>query len=167
MVHVAVGDAVRVPSPAAAAFDALYLAEHTRLVRLATLVIGSSASAEDLVQDAFAKLHVRWARIDTPEAWLRTVVMNAARNEVRHAAVRRRVLGQFGHRVDVAALDPPVHELIASLRRLNARQRAVVVLRFYEDLPEAEIARILKMRVGTVKSTLHRALAHLRQEVER
>jgi RNA polymerase sigma-70 factor (sigma-E family) len=166
MVDVALDDSVVVPAPTVASFEAVYLAEHARLVRLATLVIGSSAAAEDVVQDAFAKLHGRWQKVASPEAWLHTVVVNAARNEVRNGAVRRRVLSGLG-RDKSGQLDPPVHELIASLRRLNARQRAVVVLRFYEDLPEAEIARLLKMRLGTVKSTLHRALAQLRLEVER
>jgi len=60
-----------------------------------------------------------------------------------------------------------VHELIASVRRLPHRQRAVVVLRFYLDLPEAEIAQMLGVRPGTVKSSLHRALSRLESEIER
>jgi RNA polymerase sigma factor (sigma-70 family) len=69
--------------------------------------------------------------------------------------------------VDAVEQDAPVHELIGSLRSLPIRQRTVVVLRFYEDLPEADIADLLGIRIGTVKSRLHRALARLREEVER
>jgi RNA polymerase sigma factor (sigma-70 family) len=64
-------------------------------------------------------------------------------------------------------MDEPVHDLVESLRRLPHRQRAVVVLHFYLDLPEAEIGAILSMRPGTVKSSLHRALARLQTEVDR
>jgi RNA polymerase sigma factor (sigma-70 family) len=64
-------------------------------------------------------------------------------------------------------MDEPVHDLVESLRRLPHRQRAVVVLRYYLDLPEADIGAILNMRPGTVKSSLHRALARLHTEVDR
>lgn len=150
----------------ASAFAVVYATEHDRLVRTAALLLGSSAMAEDLVQDAFAKLHVRWNQVDTPEAWLRTVVVHGARNELRRARVRRRLAFTVAGRSE-APQDPPRHELIESLRRLPLRQRAVVVLRFYEDRPEADIARILGMPLGTVKSTLRRALTTLRGDVER
>ena len=71
-----------------------------------------------------------------------------------------------GLAVEARAPDPPVSELIDSLRALPVRQRAVVVLRFYEDLPESEISRLLGMPLGTVKSSLSRALARLREEVQ-
>lgn len=145
-----------------AGFAAIYADEHDRLVRLAALLLGSSAVAEDVVQDAFAKLHGRLARIDNPPAWLRTVVVNACRNERRRWAVARRHAHLLA--VDAVQHDPPVDETIDALRALSSRQRAVVVLRFYEDLPEAEIAAVLGIRIGTVKSSLHRALARLREE---
>ncbi len=145
-------------------FADIYAREHDRLVRLAALVLGSTAVAEDVVQDAFAKLYGRLDRVDTPAAWLRTVVVNGCRNERRRWAVARRHAPLLA--VDVIERDAPTHELIDSLRALSTRQRTVVVLRFYEDLPEAEIARLLGIRVGTVKSSLHRALARLREEVE-
>jgi RNA polymerase sigma-70 factor (sigma-E family) len=147
-----------------ATFEAIYTAEHGRLVRTAALITGSVAAAEDIVQEAFAKLHPRLRRIDNPAAWLHRVVVNAARNDVRHALVRRRFLER--QRRPETSVDAPISDLVESLRRLPARQRAVVVLRFYEDRPEAEIARLLGMRLGTVKSTLHRALAALRLEIE-
>ncbi|MCU1396542.1 MAG: SigE family polymerase sigma factor [Ilumatobacteraceae bacterium] len=149
---------------AGAAFAAVYTAEHDPLVRLAALVTGSTIVAEDLVQEAFAKLHPRFARIDNPPAWLRTVVLNGARNELRRAGLRRRLVERTP-RAAGTHVDAPVNELIDSLRRLPARQRAVVVLRYYEDRPEAEIAELLGMRLGTVKSSLHRAHTALRQEL--
>jgi RNA polymerase sigma factor (sigma-70 family) len=146
-------------------FAELYTARFDGLVRLAALLVGSTAAAEDIVQDCFAKLFDKVSQVDVPEAWLRVAVVTACRNERRRLGVARKFQPRLAARV--ATDDPPVDELIASLRRLTSRQRAVVVLRFYLDLPEAEIATLLGMRVGTVKSTLHRALGRLRVEVER
>ena len=142
----------------------LYLAQFDPLVRLAALLVGSTPAAEDIVQDAFVKLHDRMGRIDVPIAWLRVTVVNACRNERRRLGTARRYASRVA--TNAAVLDEPVDELVASLRRLPARQRAVVVLRFYLDLPEAEIAALLGVRLGTVKSSLHRALARLHTEVE-
>ena len=124
-------------------------------MRLASLLLGSTAVAEDVVQDAFAKLYGRLNRVETPAAWLRTCVVNVCKNERRRWAVARR----HAHLLAVDAVEPdaPVHELVGSLRSLPIRQRTVVVLRFYEDLPEADIAALLGIRIGTVKSRLHRA----------
>ena len=142
----------------------LYLAQFDPLVRLAALLVGSTPAAEDIVQDAFVKLHDRMGRIDVPSAWLRVTVVNACRNERRRLGTARRYASRLA--TNATVLDEPVDELVSSLRRLPARQRAVVVLRFYLDLPEAEIAALLGVRVGTVKSSLHRALARLHTEVE-
>jgi RNA polymerase sigma-70 factor (sigma-E family) len=152
------------PGGSSDAFAEVYRSEHDQLVRLASLLLGSSTVAEDVVQDAFAKLHQRRRRVDSPAAWLRTVVVNGCRNERRRWAVARR----HAHLLAVDSVEPdaPVDELIGSLRSLPVRQRTVVVLRFYEDLPEADIAELLGIRLGTVKSRLHRALAQLREEVE-
>lgn len=145
-------------------FAALYAAHFDSLVRLAVLLVDSSAAAEDVVQDVFAKLYDRFDTVDSPRAWLRAAVTNACRNERRRlGTVRRfapRLVGQ------ATATDEPVDDLMVSLRRLPYRQRAVVVLRFYLDLPESEIALTLGIRPGTVKSALHRALHHLRMEIE-
>ncbi len=147
----------------AARFEALYAVEHGRLVRLAVLLLGSTMVAEDMVQEAFAKLHQRFERVDNPAAWLRVTVVNGCRNEGRRLAISRR----HAYRLPGATTSEiePQSELIGSLRRLPIRQRTVIVLRFYEDLPEAEIARVMGVQVGTVKSTLHRALSALRKEV--
>ena len=146
-------------------FSSLYSAEFDHLVRLAALLVGSTPVAEDIVQDAFAKLHCRLGRVDTPQAWLRVTVTNACRNERRRLGTARRHAARLV--AGPTIIDEPVHELVESLRRLPYRQRAVIVLRFYVDLPEAEIATMLGMRLGTVKSSLHRALARLHTEVDR
>jgi len=144
-------------------FAEIYAANFDALVRLASLLVDSAAAAEDIVQDSFAKLYTRLETVATPQPWLRTTVVNACRNERRRLGTARR----YGARLasPETATDQPVDELISSLRRLPDRQRAVVVLHYYVDLSEAEIAQILGMRIGTVKSALHRARARLQSEV--
>jgi RNA polymerase sigma-70 factor (sigma-E family) len=146
-------------------FSSLYASHFDQLVRLASLLTSSSMVAEDIVQEAFAKLHNRFDRIEIPQAWLRVAVVNACSNERRRLGTARRLAPRLVRETMMA--DEPMPELMASVRRLPDRQRAVVVLRFYLDLPEAEIAEALGMRPGTVKSSLHRALARLQTEVER
>lgn len=100
----------------------------------------------------------------SPPGWLRTAVTNACRNERRRLGTARRYAPRLVRQAQV--MDEPVDELVASLRRLPYRQRTIVVLRYYLDLPESEIAETLGVRPGTVKSSLHRALARLRLETE-
>ncbi len=137
------------------------------LRRYAYLLTGDLASADDLLQDALVKVYRRWPLVTGPgtDAYVRTVIART------HISVWRRV-GR--HEVPVAELldvsdgrdmssgvvdRDEVWRLLADL---GPRQRAVVILRFWSDLPEAEIAEILGVSTGTVKSQLHRALAHLR-----
>jgi RNA polymerase sigma-70 factor (sigma-E family) len=144
-------------------FDALYAERYDDMVRVAFLMVGDNAVAEELVQDAFARVHQRWARIDNPRAYLHVAVLNTARNELRRRSLRRR--RPFDPRPD-AQTDQASVELLDALGVLSARQRAVVVLRFYEGRSEAEIADLLGVRPGTVKSLLHRALNRLREVIE-
>ena len=144
-------------------FVDLYATHFDSLVRLASLLVDSAAAGEDIVQDTFAKLFVRLETVDTPQAWLRTTVVNACRNERRRLGTARRYAPRLAGQP--VAVDPPVDELIASLRRLPDRQRTAVVLRYYVDLSETEIASILGIRIGTVKSALHRARVRLQSEV--
>jgi RNA polymerase sigma factor (sigma-70 family) len=147
--------------------DDVVRAEYAPLVRLATLLVGSRHVAEELVQDACARLVVRGHRITEPGAWLRVAVLNACRNERRRLGRARRAMTRLGARRphDVAAVEPPDDVLAAAVDRLPHDQREVVVLRFHLDLPEAEVAAMLDLPVGTVKSRTSRALTRLRADL--
>jgi RNA polymerase sigma factor (sigma-70 family) len=130
------------------------------MVRLATFLIGSQTAAEDLVQDTFERLAVRDVDAAAPVRYLRASVVNACRS------YRRRRLVEFRHRPSgtFCAEDHP-RELLDVLGRLSMRQRTAVVLRYYADLPESEIADILHCRPGTVRSLVQRALLELKKEL--
>jgi RNA polymerase sigma-70 factor (sigma-E family) len=154
--------AVPPPDPTEA-LEALFRSHYRGMVRLAFAMTGSAAVAEELVQDCFVRLHRRIVRLEHPAAYLRTAVVNACREHHR-----RRYLERTRHPEPLPESAPPeVRELWDALAVLNPRQRAAVVLRFYEDLSEAEIATELGCRPGTVKSLLSRALAKLREVVEK
>jgi RNA polymerase sigma-70 factor (sigma-E family) len=145
------------PEPA---FGRLYEARFAEMVRLAFLLTGSLETAQDLVQDSFVGLHRRWSSVRRPDAYLRAAVVNACRSHHRRRARERsRRIEPDG--VTVLGAD----ELSDVLLRLPYRQRAAVVLRYYHGLPDREIADALNCRVGTVGSSIHRALARLRVEL--
>ena len=142
-------------------FEALYLAEYRPMVRLAYVMV--DGSAEEVVQDAFARVYERWGSIDRPAAYLRTCVVNGSR-----ALLRRRRLAVWRRPDPVPeSMEPAADHILDALAALPPRRRAAVVLRYYEDLSEAEIAAVLGVRPGTVKSMLHRSLLQLRGVVER
>jgi RNA polymerase sigma-70 factor (sigma-E family) len=146
---------------AAATFGGFYSDHYAELVRLATLLSGSSDAAPDLVQDCFVRLHGRWESVREPLPYVRRSVVHACASHHRRNAVVRRN----------PPPEPPVAELGAdeledALAALPARQRAAVVLRYYGDLPDADIARALRCREGTVRSLVSRALADLRKVIE-
>lgn len=137
------------------------------LLRTATLLSGGDVhAAEDLLQNALIKAAGRWSRIEEPEPYVRQILY---RQQISRWRLRRR------HR-EVSVADPPDVAsggdhggqtdlrlvMRRALARLTARQRTVLVLRYFEDLPEAEVARLLGCSVGTVRSTTHRSLAKLR-----
>jgi RNA polymerase sigma-70 factor (sigma-E family) len=141
-------------------FEALYADEADAMSRLAYLMLGSAEPAKEVVHDAFARVYERWDRVDNPGAYLRTCVVNGCRDRLRRRGVERR------HRPDqVADAQLGAHELLDALAHLPHRQRAVVVLRFYEDRSVADIASLLGLREGTVKSHLHRGLNRLREDL--
>ncbi len=139
----------------------LYLSQRAGMIRLARLLTGSNAVAEDVVQEAFLKMHGAMPSPQNPEAYLRTVVTNLSRSHMRHRQVEQRI--RVAPRVAIS--DPEIDETWSAVCRLPFRQRAVLALRFYEDMTEADIARVLNCRPGTVKSTLHRALSRLRHDL--
>ncbi len=143
----------------------LYRERYGPMVRLAYLMVGSTTVAEDLVQDAFARMHRHWDNAEHPKAYLRAAVVNACRSHLRRVALERAYRRHPSAAGEGAV--PAADEMFDALAKLPARQRAALVLRFYEDLSEADIAVALGCRPGTVKSLLHRGLAELRQVVER
>jgi RNA polymerase sigma-70 factor (sigma-E family) len=142
---------------------ALYRERYAPMVRLAHLITGSKAVAPDLVQDAFVKLSRRLDGIDQPSAYLRMIVVNECRAWIRRQAVERK---HQPARHEGATLPPDVDEMWGALAELSERQRAALVLRFYEDLSLDDIARTLGCRPGTAKSLVHRGLAALKEVLE-
>ena len=146
----------------AADFDALYAEYWPGAVRLAHLLTGSRALGEEIAQEAFVGLLRRGEDVREPRAYVRASIVNLATSAGRRARRER----EHTARLREIAVEPPeLDETWEALRRLPPRQRAVLCLRFYEDLSEAEIARVLGCRPGTVKSTASRALARLQQEL--
>lgn len=139
-----------------------------RLHRTAYLLCGDWHVAEDLVQEALARTAVHWRRIETtshPDAYVRRILLNAARQRWRRRPDREHPIeAPAGQAVPDGAQDRAVRdELITALRRLPPRQRAAIVLRYFEQLSEAETAEALDCSVGTVKSQTSRALVTLRR----
>jgi RNA polymerase sigma-70 factor (sigma-E family) len=138
------------------------------LLRSAYLVCGDRALAEDLLQEALIKLALRWERVreDNPDGYLRTILYRDAVSawRKRHREVVLDVVPDAPERVAGLAVDrlPERMVLDEALAALTARQRVIVVLRFYEDRSVLETADILGISDGTVKSQTHVALAHLR-----
>jgi RNA polymerase sigma-70 factor (sigma-E family) len=155
------------------AVTVLYTAHWGQLVRLAALLTRDASVAEEIVQDAFVALHGRWRRLSDPAAargYLRTSVVNACRSQLRHRDVEER------HRQpsDPAPAGPEEHAIrgfedarvVAALRRLPRRQQEVLVLRYYAELSELEIAETMRVSRGAVKSHAHRGLAALRAALD-
>lgn len=144
--------------------DELYDASYGRLVVQMLALCGSQADAEDAVQEAFVQAlrhRARLARVERPEAWLRTVALNHLRNRWRHAKVARRLLVQVPGPQLGLELGPDHVALVAALQRLDPTSREVVVLHHLADLSVEEIAHQLDMAEGTVKSRLSRGRARL------
>jgi RNA polymerase sigma-70 factor (sigma-E family) len=142
-------------------FERLYHECYRPSVRLAHLLTGSNAIAEEIVQEAFVRVHERYEALKVPAAYLRTVVTNLSRSHLRRVRRERRLVPE---RAGVE-LPPEIDETWKAVVALPFDQRAVLVLRYYADLTEAEVASVLNCRVGTVKSRHHRALTKLRQEL--
>ena len=140
----------------------LYRERYGPMVRVAYLLTGDTAVAEELVQDAFVAMHRSWDRAQHPAAYLRTSVVNAARSWGRRRTLERNHL-RVVREPEVATPDTGLWDV---LQTLPHRQRAAIVLRFYEDLPDGEIARILDCRPATVRTAIHRGLAAMRKEIE-
>lgn len=144
-------------------FEAFYERSLMPAARLAHLLTGAPAAAHDIAQKALTAVHARWAAIDNPDGYLRVVVVNRCRSAQRRWVRERRLLGRV--RPQTVTANPEFDDAWRAVRSLPSRQRAIVVLRFYEDLSVPEIADALGVPEGTVKSTLHRALRQLKEHL--
>ncbi|WP_331769979.1 SigE family RNA polymerase sigma factor (plasmid) [Embleya sp. NBC_00888] len=150
-----------------AEFKEFVLGARTRLLRTAYLLTGDHHRAEDLVQTALIRVYRRWRRIDRgmgAEAYTRRVVVNLHNSWWRRKSSREQSRAELpeGAVRNAHALVELHTDMWAALATLSPRTRAVLVLRYYEDLSEAEVARILGTPIGTVKSQHSRGLARLR-----
>ena len=141
------------------------------MVRLAYALTGDLGHAEDVAQAAFARAYASWPKVrrtDNPEAYVRRIVINENRNRFRRQRVAERLTDAPPESAgsDTTSQYDERSVLIAALQRLGPRQRAVVVLRYWLGLTEAEAAAELNCSVGTVKSQASRALATLRENAE-
>jgi len=141
----------------------LFRTHRTRLVRLSFAITLDAAVAEEMVQDAFLGLQRNIERIDNAVGYLQRSVVNLSVSVIR----RRRLIERRSPTPAVApaASSPEIDETWAKVMRLPSKQRAVVVLRFWEDMSLIEIARVLRRPSGSVKSTLHRAIQTLKEEL--
>jgi RNA polymerase sigma-70 factor (sigma-E family) len=151
-------------------FDAYVVASGPRLKRMAYLLTGDLATAEDLLQTAYAKALPHWSRIrtyDDPDAYLRRVMVNSRTSMWRRLRDREVLTRDVPDTPvdDMTAVHAETDDLRRALAALAPRQRAAVVLRFYCDLSEAQTAAVLGVSVGTVKSLTSRGLSRLRTAV--
>jgi RNA polymerase sigma-70 factor (sigma-E family) len=149
------------------AVAALYEASAVSLIRLAYVMLGDRPSAEDVVQEAFCGLYRRWDRLaeaDSALYYVRSSVLNGCRSVLRSRAARRRGVAYELPTVSAEAVvlnGEEREEVIRAVGRLPHRQREALVLRFYLDLSDEQIARVMGIRQSTVRSTAYRGLEAL------
>jgi RNA polymerase sigma-70 factor (sigma-E family) len=148
-----------------AAFREMYLSYWEPLVRNVRLLVTDPEIARDVVQESFVRAFVRWnhvSRLDNPYAWLRRVAMNLGISWLRRRSLSRLMTNRLR---DERPAEPQTGPYV-SLACLSPRQRAVVILRYYEDLPIAEVSEVLGIRPGTVRALTSQALTNLRKTVK-
>lgn len=141
---------------------ACYVGERLQLVRVAYLISGNRHVAEEVVQEAFLATLRSWSRVRDAKSYVRAAVVNGSRSWLR----RRKLERAHAHDRPEPSLSSP-DELSDVLGWLKPRQRAAVVLRYYEGLADADIAEVLGCRAATVRTVIHRALGALRKEIQR
>jgi len=151
----------------------LFEEQYLSLVRLAALLTDDRETAEDVVQEAFVRMYRAWDRVRDVSAaspYLRSIVLNLARSGLRRKLVARRRGRNVG--VDAASAEEDVliredqRAVVDVLRSLPRRQRECLTLRYYQDLSEAEIAEVLGISAGSVKSYASRGIAALAAKLE-
>lgn len=128
----------------------LFVAERDSMLRMASLMVGSGALAEEIVQDAFLAVRVRWSSLERPGAYLRATVVNGCAHVLRRRDAESRALSSRPPLPDIE-LPSRLVELREALDRLSDQQRLVVVLRYFVDIPDDEIAETLGVRPSTVR----------------
>ena len=154
-------------------FDKFVAAHVDDLLRTAYLIVWDEGEAEDLVQECLLKVARRWPRVrrmEQPQAYARRILVTLALDGALRRAQRRREL-QPGTPPILSAIDPlqtleTRAELLEAIGQLHERQRAVLVLRYFNDLTEAQVADVLGCSPGTVKSSASRGLARLREALQ-
>jgi RNA polymerase sigma-70 factor (sigma-E family) len=149
--------------------EELFESHYDPMCRLAYVILGDAWLAEEIVMEALLRTYSSWGRLREPDradVYLRRAVINLCRSRIRRAVLERRA--PVAERREVAGVDDVVErdQVLVAVRSLPERQRACVVLRYYEDLGDEQIAEILDCSVGTVKSQLHKARAHLARLLE-
>lgn len=141
----------------------LFARRYADMVRVATLMVGSNAVAEELVQDAFVRVQRNWGRIEgEPDGYLYRAVTNTCRSHLRRRQLER------AFRPDPRPADavPEPDGVLPYLEHLSPRRRVAIVLRYYADLPDDAIAEALECRPATVRSLVHRGLQQLREVID-
>ena len=156
-----------VPSePEQATFDDFYRAERAPAVRLAWLLTHDQSVCEDVVQDAFSAVFHRFDSLENPAAYLRIAVVNRVREIHRRDGREERRIRLVSAGAETSTSDASTGEFADAIAKLPYSQRAALVMRFWADMLEADIATSLGVRPPTVRSLVRRALSTLRQEVE-
>ena len=152
---------------AAAVLDEIYASHFEHWTRLAYLVVGRADVAEELVQESILRCLPRLGSLEHPLAYVRTAVINSAKRWWGRQQLEQRTLQRVAPSEEGEGGIEFDDSVLAILDQLPPRQRAIVVLRYFEDLSEREVAETLGVPVGTIKSSLHRALNSLRVVVQR
>lgn len=144
-----------------AELERLYLTHRGRLAALAAAITLDRSLADEVVQDAFLGLQRHFAAVSNPVGYLQRTVVHRSISVIR----RRQVAARYPVPVASVTVSPEIDDTWQAVAALPARERAVVVLRYWQDMSENEIASTLGWPNGTVKSTLHRALNRLKREL--
>ena len=145
--------------------EALYRDQYEPSVRLAHLLTGDRARAEELAQDAFVRIAPRVSALDNPAGYLRTVLVNLCRDDGRRTVRTRNLPTPPARTAPEPAIPQTATAVWTALQSLPERQRVAVTLRYYLDLPDDEIAELIGARRATVRSLVHRALATLKEAI--
>jgi RNA polymerase sigma-70 factor (sigma-E family) len=152
------------------AFEEFAADSGAELLRIATLLTSDPHTAEDVYQETLQRLAARWSRVDNPKAFCRRVMHNIVVDQARARARRPHELRLFDSTEKIDPRSADQHHSVelwpslrAALDSLTVQQRTVLVLRYFDDRSEAEVASLLGISIGAVKSTASRAIAHLRE----